>query len=99
MTFEDLEGWQQTRQLSEVGGGNRRTLQNGDGNRATRGRSHRLHGIPQIKAGQPPLSPLRSALYRMNCRMNPLSSLLSASATCLCADRKSTRLNSSHLGI
>jgi hypothetical protein len=87
MTFEDLEGWQQTRQLSEVGGGNRRTPQNGDGNRATRGRSHPLHGIPQIKAGQPPLSPLRSALYRMNCRMNPLSSLLSASATCLCARR------------
>lgn len=87
MTFEDLEGWQQARQLSEVGGGNRRSPQNGDGNRATRGRSHPLHGIPQIKAGQPPLSPLRSALYRMNCRMNPLSSLLSASATCLCARR------------
>ena len=37
MTFEDLEGWQPARQLSEVGGESRRTPQKGDGNRATRG--------------------------------------------------------------
>jgi hypothetical protein len=60
MTFEDLEGWQPARQLSEVGGGSRRT--------------------PQIKAGQPPLSSLRSALFRMNCRQPPHTALFAPDA-------------------
>jgi hypothetical protein len=60
MTFEDLEGWQPARQLSEVGGESRRT--------------------PQIKAGQPPLSSLRSALFRMNCRQPPHTVLFASDA-------------------
>jgi hypothetical protein len=58
--IEDLEGRQPARQLSEVGGGSRRT--------------------PQIKAGQPPLSSLRSALFRMNCRQPPHTVLFAPDA-------------------
>jgi hypothetical protein len=66
MTFEDLEGWQPARQLSEVGGESRRTPQKGDGNRATR--------------GQPPLSSLRSAPFRMNYRQPPHTVLFAPDA-------------------